>query len=142
MEAIVVAIALAVAGTLAVLAFIAWVRRAAPAFEDVSMSVATGETPEQIIDRVAAALADLTDHTTSRRDKCRLAISRSYGPLRQQPAEGLGSAAADVLEVRATPLDIGTRVDIEGRAEPPVVHRVLTAIAKSRPWMRGQRASG
>jgi hypothetical protein len=142
MEAVFLGMALAVGGVIAVLLFIRWVRRAAPVFEDVSITVATGETPEQIIERIAAAVAELRDYTTSRQDGGRIAISRRYGPLAQEPTEGLASAAADVLEVRATSLDVGTRVDIDGRAEPLVVHRVLSAVARSRPWMRGRRAAG
>jgi hypothetical protein len=68
-----------------------------------------------------------------------LRISRTYGPLAQEPTEGLAGAAADILRVRATELDVGTRVDVEGRAEPHVVHRVLSAIAQSPPWMRAKR---
>jgi hypothetical protein len=139
MEELIGGVALAVAGTLAVVAYIAWVRRTAPEFEDVAMTVATGETPEQIIDRVAAALLHLSDHSVSRAGAT-LAISRSYGPLPMEPASGLARAASDVLEVRAAALEVGTRVDIEGRAEPSVVHRVLSAIAQSPPWMAARRS--
>jgi hypothetical protein len=138
MDAVIVGVVVAIGGALAVAVFIAWVRRAAPAFEEVSITVATGETPEQIIARIAAALSDLRDYRLSREESA-LAISRSYGPLAQDPSGGLARATADVLEVRATQLDVGTRVDIEGRAEPAVVHRVLSAIAQSPPWMTARR---
>jgi hypothetical protein len=140
MDAVVVGLIIAVGGTLAVAAFTGWVRRAAPEFEDVSMTVATGETPEQIIDRIATGLLDLREHTVSREENT-LAISRRYGPLAQEPSGTLGEAAADVLTVRASRLDVGTRVDIEGRGEPAVVHRVLSAIAQSPPWMTARRES-
>jgi hypothetical protein len=134
MEGVILGVVLVVVGALFVAGFVAWVRRAAPAFEDVSITVATGEAPQQIIDRISVAIQEVQGYTASRSDD-ELAITRTYGPFVQEPAQGIAGAAADALRVSATRLDVGTRVDVAGRAEPQVIHRVLSAVAQSPPWM-------
>jgi hypothetical protein len=41
---------------------------------------------------------------------------------------------ADYLVAEATEMDVGTRIELRGRIQPEIVHRVLRELSKSRPW--------
>jgi hypothetical protein len=83
--------------------------------------VAVGEPPGAALHRVEAAVDDLPDFVSSRRGD-RVTITKSSDVL-------------DRLEVTATRMEVGTRVELKGHIEPRVTHQVLRALAMSRPWM-------
>jgi hypothetical protein len=43
-------------------------------------------------------------------------------------------ALTDFLVAEAKPMDVGTRVELRGRIDPQLAHRILDELAKSRPW--------
>ena len=43
-------------------------------------------------------------------------------------------AIAEYLVAEATEMDVGTRIELRGRIQPEIMHRVLRELSKSRPW--------
>lgn len=97
--------------------------------EDVRTVVGVGDSPDAALARIHSAVDRETEYECSRVDD-ELAIAEPGAPVR-----GLADAMSDVLHVKATAMDFGTRVEIEGHARPELVHFVLMTLAKSRPWV-------
>ena len=114
--------AAALIGIVAVAAFIVLTHRSVPRINRYRGAVATGISPVGAIDHVEAAARALENYSIEREDN-RLEI---------KPSEVLG--ALDVLHVQATRMDVGTRVDIWGVAEPELIAAVRDALARTPPW--------
>jgi hypothetical protein len=87
-------------------------------YADVRTVVTVGESPAVALNRVEAAVR--YSHYPVERREGRLTIG---GP----PLNGY-------LIAEATPMDVGTRVELWGHIAPEVTHRVLRELSKSRPW--------
>jgi hypothetical protein len=97
--------------------------------EGVRTIVGVGDSPDAALARIQSAVNRETEYECSRLDD-ELAIAASGAPVR-----GLADAMSDVLHIKATAMDFGTRVEIRGHARPEIVHFVLMMVAKSRPWV-------
>jgi hypothetical protein len=97
--------------------------------ENVRTVVGVGDSPDAALARIRSAFDRETEYECSRVDH-ELAIAEPGAPVR-----GLSDAMSDVLHVKATAMDFGTRVELRGRVRPEIVHFVLMTLAKSRPWV-------
>ena len=86
---------------------------------DVRTVLAVGEAPAVALNRVEEAVRD-SRYPVQRTD---LRVTIGGPPLN------------DYLVAEATPMDVGTRVELHGHIDPEVTHRVLRELSKSRPRM-------
>jgi hypothetical protein len=86
-------------------------------YADVRTVVAVGESPAVALNRVEAAVRD-----------SRYPVERTEGRVTIG-----GPPLNDFLIAQATPMDVGTRVELWGHIAPEVTHRVLRELSKSRP---------
>lgn len=124
-------IALGVA-VLALVGFASLVGRFATARERYRGVAAVGISPVGALDHVEAAVRQLGGYMSEREDG-ELTITHVRGV---DPATPLADAFEDVLHVRATRADAGTRVEIWGFAEPRLIGAIRGALARTPPWTR------
>jgi hypothetical protein len=117
---------------LVILILVLLVSRLASPRERYRGVVATGISPVGAVDHVEAAVRRLDGYAVER-DNDGLVITRIVAV---SPATPLAESFQDVLNVHATRMEVGTRVDIWGFADPIAIAAIRDSLARTPAWTR------